>query len=190
MLFQSVMDPFTRDIVLRTVTNSATATLTLTAASIAVGSPVILETNTASLPTTAANSTDPFWPSTKVQNFAFRPATSTSLVNNLLQGILYSAPRTAYLGPEETGLVQCYGTYVGAIVQIPPSSAAIAPGNVLWPESLQMLILGAGPVTAAATATAGHVEAPAIGGLVIAMAAVASSAATATTTTTVFLRCM
>jgi hypothetical protein len=190
MLLQSQMDKFTREIVLKTVTNSATATGTITAGSIAIGSPVILETNTASLPTTAANSTAPFWPSTNIQNFVTRPATSTAIVNNLLQGILYSAPRTDYLDREQTGLVQCHGPYVGAIVQIPPSSQAIAAGNVLLPESLQMLILGTGPVTAASTSTSAHTEEPAIGGLIIAMAAVASSAATATTTSTVFIRCM
>ena len=191
MLLQTAMDAYTREIVLRVVTNSTTATAAASDATIAVGSPVILETNTASLPTTAANATKPFWPSTNVQNFARRPATSTSLVNNLLQGILYSTPgTTSYLAAEYTGLAQCYGPYVGAAVQIPPSSAAIAPGNVLVPESLQFLILGTGPMTAAATGTAAHVEAPAIGGLIIAMAAVASSSATGTTTSTVFIRCM
>lgn len=188
MLIQTALDKFTRDIVLTTVTNSATGTLTITAGSIAVGSPVILETNTASLPTTAANSTAAFYPSTNVQNFVTRPATSTSLVNNLLKGILRSVPSTnSYLDREETGLAQCYGPYVGAAVQI---NAAIAPGNVLVPDSTQLLILGTGPVTAAATSTSAHTEAPAIGGLIIAMAAVASSSATSTATTTAWVRCM
>lgn len=191
MLIQTVLDAYTREIVLRIGTNSTTKTATLTARSIAIGSPVILETNTASLPTTAANSSAPFYPSTNVQNFISRPATSTALVNNLLLGLLYSAgSNSTYLDGEATGLVQCYGPYVGAAVQIPPSSAAIAPGDVLWPESLQFLILGSGPITAAATATAGHGTPPAIGGLIIAMAAVASSSATGTTTSSVWLRCM
>ncbi len=126
-----------------------------------------------------------------MQNYISRPATSTALVNNLLIGLLYSAgTNTVYLDGEQTGLVQSYGPYVGAAVQIPPSSAAIAPGDVLWPESLQFLILGSGPITAAATATAAHGTPPAIGGLIIAMAAVASSSATAASTSTVFLRCM
>ena len=189
MEFATAQDKFTREVVLRVVTNSKTATATITAGSIAVGSPVILETNTASLPTTAANSTAPFWPSTNVQNFVTRPATSTSLVNNLLVGILAAVPGTAaYLDREQTGLAQCYGPYVGAAVQV--TTATINPGNVLVPESLQFLILGTGPVTAAATGTAAHVEAPAIGGLIVAMAQVASSAATDTGTTTCWVRCM
>jgi hypothetical protein len=52
------------------------------------------------------------------------------------------------------------------------------------------LILGTGPVTAASTGTSAHVEAPAIGGLIIAMAALASSSATETVASTVFVRCM
>lgn len=191
MQLQTAMDAYTREVVLRTVTNSLTATLTITARTIAVGSPVILETNASSLPSTTANSTAPFWPSTKVQNFVNRPATSTSLVNNLLVGILAAVPSTkVYLEGEATGLAQCYGPYVGAAVQVPPASAAIAAGNVLLPESLQFLILGVGPVTAAATSTAAHVEQPAIGGLIIAMAAVASSSASDTGTSTVWVRCM
>lgn len=190
MNLASPIDRFTREIVLRVVTNSLTATTTITAGTIAIGSPVVLETNTNSLPTTAANTTAALIPSTNIQNFVNRPATSTSLVNNLLVGLLFSGPRTDYLDREQTGLAQCYGPYVGAIVQVPPSSAAINPGNVLLPESLQMLILGTGPVTAASTSTSAHVEEPAIGGLIIAMAAVASSSATVTTTTTCFIRCM
>jgi hypothetical protein len=191
MQWQTVVDNSIIEAVFRTVRNSLTASLTITARTIAVHSPVILETNTASLPSTTANSSKPFYPSTNGKNFANRAATSTSLVNNLLLGLLAVVPGTkAYLEAEADGLVQCYGVDPQAIVQIPPGSSAIAPGNVLLPESLQFLILGVGPVTAASTGTAAHVEQPAIGGLIIAMGAVASSSASGTTTAPVFIRCM
>lgn len=192
MLIETAIDVYTMETVLRIGVNAYTATGTITGRTIAIGSPVILATATASLPSTTSNSSQPFYPSTNVQNFITNPATKTSLVNNLLVGLLVAKPGTstvAYLEAEEQGLVQCYGPYVGARVLL---DAAISPGNVLIPDSPEAgaLILGVGPMTAAATATAGHVEAAAIGGLIIAMAAVASSGATYTTTSTCFVRCM
>lgn len=193
MLIETTLDVYTMETVLRIGVNAYTATGTITGRTIAIGSPVILATNTASLPTTASNTSQPLYPSTNVQNFITNPATKTSLVNNLLVGLLVAKPGTstvAYLEAEEQGLVQCYGPYVGARVLL---DAAISPGNVLIPDSADAgaLILGAGPNTSsAATGTAANVESPAIGGLIIAMAAVASSGATYTTTTVAFCRCM
>src|SRR5690242_8756023 len=112
MLFQSAMDPRTAEVGLRVVKNAYTATLTITAGSMAVGSPAILETNTASLPSTTTDSS-------VVQNWARRPDTSTGVINNLLIGLVAKVPGTkAYLDREEVGLVQCYGVYPNAAVQI------------------------------------------------------------------------
>ena len=193
MLIETTLDVYTMETVLRIGVNAYTATGTITGRTIAIGSPVILATATNSLPTTASNTSGAFYPSTNVQNFITNPATSTSLVNNLLVGLLVAKPGSstvAYLEAEEQGLVQCYGPYVGARVLL---DAAISPGNVLIPDSAQnTLILGAGPNTSsAATGTAANVESPAIGGLIIAMAAIASSSATYTTNgSTVWVRCM
>ncbi len=108
MLIQSAQDPNFAETVLRVVQNAATATLTLTAASIAIGSPVVLATATASLPSTDTAAG---------QNYVSRPATVTSIVNNLFVGLLSRVPGTkTYLGPEEVGLAQAYGPVVSAII--------------------------------------------------------------------------
>lgn len=180
MLLQgSVQDQFLREAVFRCVQNANTATATITAGSIAIGSPVVLATHTASLPSTVA---------TNGQNFVQRPATATSIVNNLFVGVLAKGPRAAYLDREELGLAQCYGPYVGALIERPAAGAAV--GNMLIPDSTQQFVAVSGPVTAAATATAGHVEVPALGGLAVLMAALATSGATETTTGIAFLRAM
>lgn len=182
-MFQSVLDPRVAQVGLRAVQNAYTSTLTVTAGSIAVGSPVIIETSSNSLPTTTTDSS-------RTHQWARRPATSTSLANNLFQGLVKQVPGTkAYLDREEVGLVQCYGIYPGAIVQRPTSEIGLA-GAVLIPESLQYLLSVTGPVTAASTGTAANVEVPALGGLAILIQSIASSSATETTTAAVFLRCM
>lgn len=171
MRFQTAVDKETAEKAFRAVVSAYTATGTITAASIAIGSPVVLETHTAS----------------NNGYHARRPATSTSLVNNLFVGNLHDAPGTkAYLDREEIGLVQVYGIDDDAIVQI--LTAAVSVGSVLTPESLQFLIPVGGPVTGATTAA--NVEVPAIGGLAIIMEAIASSSATSTQTAKVFLRCL
>lgn len=180
MLWQTAQDPRQAETILRCVQNSNTATGTITAGSIANGSPVIFETNTASLPNTIQ---------TVGQNFVNRPATSTALVNNLMAGIIARVPGTkAYLDREEVGLAQIYGPHLSAILLRP--TGGLSAGNVLIPESLQCLIGVTGPVTAAATSTSGHVEVPALGGHAILMSALATSGATETTTGIVFVRCM
>ncbi len=182
MITQSALDPRTIDTVLCAVVSSYTSTLTITARTIAVGSPVIIETSSNSLPSTTTDSS-------VVQQWARRPATSTSLVNNLTRGLLAAAPRAAYLDSGERGLVHCHGIYPNALVQR-SSSADMVAGNALVPESLQFLIAASGPVTAAATATAGHVEAPALGLLFALIQSVASSSATETARAAVLVRCM
>lgn len=185
MNFQTTLDPQVAEVGFRVVQNSYTATLTITAGSIAVGSPVILETATNSLPSTTA--LDPA--SGIGNNWVRRPATSTSIVNNLMVGLLAKVPSTqAYLDREQVGLAQAYGPYIGAQVQVFTTTQLA--GQVMIPESLQFLFGVTGPTTAASTGTAANVEVPALGGLAILMADVASSSATSTGTGIVFLRCM
>jgi hypothetical protein len=180
MLLQTAMDPRSADTVLRVVQNAATLTLTLTAASIALNSPVVMATATNVLPSTVG---------TDGQNYVQRPATATSLVNNLFVGLLSRVPGTkSYLGQEEVGLAQCYGPVPAAAVLRPTAGASV--GAALVPDSTQLLVAVGGPVSAAATATAGHVEVPALGCLAVLMEALATSGATEATTARVFLRCM
>ncbi len=189
MLFESAMDPRLADTAFRVVQNSNTATMTITDGSIAIGSPVVFETNTGSLPTTN------YLPQSNAvgQNFVNRPATSTSLVNNLLAGILAKAPGTAaYLDREQIGLAQCYGPYVGAAVKVETTTLVV--GKVMIPSSLQLLLGVSGPMTApasiASTDTAAFTEVPGLGGHFILMNQIASSSATATGTAVVFVRAM
>jgi hypothetical protein len=172
MLWQSAVDKTTAEKGFRSVVNSITASATITAGSIAVGTPLVLETNTAS----------------NTGYFVNKPATSTSIVNNLFVGILSAAPNAnpTYLDREQNGLCQVYGTYPTAIVLRPTAGASV--GALLIPESLGFMTPSVGPVTAAATSTSGHTEVPALGGLAALMVALATSAATETTTAPVHLR--
>jgi hypothetical protein len=180
MLLQTAMDKRYAETVLRVVQNVATATLTLTAASIAVDSPVVLATATDFLPTTDT---------ADGQNYVQRPATATSLVNNLFVGLLSRVPGTkTYLAQEEVGLAQAYGPVISGAVHRPAAGASV--GAALVPDSTQLLVPVGGPITAAATSTAGHVEVPALGCLAVLMEALATSGATEATTARVFLRCM
>jgi hypothetical protein len=202
MRFQSVIDAYTAEKGFRTVQNCYTATLTITAGTIAIGSPVVLATATNSLPSNLSTSASPFLPGTTRQNFGQNPATSTSLVNNLLLGILASVPGTkAYLDREETGVVQCYGPYVGAKILRRADAIGNVVGAVLIPElvgagtaqlGVLLPMVGAQTVNAVSTATvsATPVEVPALGALAVACQAIASSSATETTTGIPFLRCM
>lgn len=201
MRFQDAVDASTSEKGFRSVQNAYTATGTITGRTIAIGSPVVLATNTGSLPSKPSTSGSPFYPNANRQNFVQNPATSTSLVNNLFLGILAAVPGTkAYLDAEELGVAQCYGPYVGANVKRRADAIAQVPGNVLIPE-----LVGTGtgllgvllPVVGAMTAGGGTVatdlvqtEVPALGGLAIAVAAIASSSATETATAVAFLRCM
>jgi hypothetical protein len=186
MLLQSAQDPRTAEVVLRVAQNHNTATLTLTAASIAKKTPVVFATGTASLPSTSTDST-------LGRNWIQRPATSTSIVNNLVAGLLAKAPGAkAYLGPEEVGLVQVYGPFPDAVVQI--KTVAQNAGALLIPESLQFLLSVTGPMTGAASTPASDAvaltEVPALGGHFVLMSAMASSSATGTAGVPVFVRCM
>jgi hypothetical protein len=173
MNFQSAVDKTTADKVFRAVVNANTLTATITARTIAIGSPIILATHSDS----------------NNGQYVTRPATSTSLVNNLLVGnVAHAAGTVAYAEAEAMFIAQVYGIDDDAIVQTLTTTSL--PGQVLIPESLQFLIPGVGPVTAASTGTAANVEQPAIGGLMYLLQSIASSSATSTGTAKVFLRCL
>lgn len=180
MEFQTVQTQGQAETVLRIVQNSnplsGTSTNTL-----AIGSPVILETNTASLPSTTTSTTQ------QKQNYVNRPATQTSIVNNLMVGVLVRGPRTDYLEREALGLAQMYGVCTAAVV-VPTGGAGV--GAALIPNSDGTLNPVSGPVTAAATSTSGHTEVPALGCLAVLMEAQATSGATYAATPRVHLRCM
>ena len=196
MVHQSTVDAYTAETEFRSVQNSATATQTITANTIAIGAPVVLATATGSLPANLSTSASPFLPGTVKQNWVQRPATATSLVNNLFLGLLAKAPGTkGYLGPEEMGLAQTYGPFVGAIIKRRADTIGSGVGAVLIPEydgvGCLLPVVGpmTGPASIASTDTAAFTEVPALGGLALACAAIASSSATATGTAVVFLRC-
>jgi hypothetical protein len=179
MQFQTAVTRDVSEVVFRVGVNANTITGTITAGSIGINTPVILATHTDSLGS----------------NWVTRPATKTSVVNNLLVGLVKQVPSTnpTYLDREQQGLIQCYGYFPDAIVQRSDSASAVA-GQIAIPESLQFLAQANGPVTApatiASTDTAAFGQVPALGGLVILMEALASSSATETAAVDVFLRCM
>lgn len=171
MFFQTVLDKTTPLKVFRAAVNAVTSTQTLTSASIAIGSPVVLAT--------ASDSSN--------GQYITRPATSTSVVNNLYVGNVHDAPGTKiYLGPDEMGAIQIYGLDDDAIVQTLTTTSLA--GQVLIPESLQFLIPTGGAQTI--TGTAAAAEVPGLLGLAVLLQSIASSAATSTGTAKVFLRCM
>lgn len=176
MLFQDVVDKNTAEKVFRTAVNAYTGTLTITARTIARGAPVVLATHTDS----------------NNGLFVTNVVTSTSVVNNLYQGNVHDTkPRSvAYVDAEQQFLVQCYGIDDDAIVQTLTTTSLA--GQVCIPEYVApgFLVPTVGPTTAAATATAAHVEVPALGGLAVLIQSIASSSATSTGTAKVFLRCM
>lgn len=105
MIFQTVMDG-TNDVAFRAIRNSLTGTSTV---SIAAGSPVILETATAS-----ANG-----------GWARQALTATAVDNNLFVGLAHSA-----IAADSVGLVQAYGVDTDAVIVTAGASA----GAVLVPN--------------------------------------------------------
>jgi hypothetical protein len=169
MLFHSAEDPRLAEMAFRVVQNSAPLSATLTAASIAVGAPVVLELAAASLPNSdvAAN-----------QNFVTKPSSvATAPGNNLFIGALARVPGTkTYLAQDAIGLVQIYGPMLNALVR--RDAAALAAGTYLIPTDNGFVSAGtAGPAAGLA-------------GMVTLMEVVASSASAELATARVFLRCM
>lgn len=177
MIFQSAMSSALSEIVLRAARNGVTKTVTNTSVTLPiVGGPVVLATATASYDGT----------------YIGPAVTSTSVVNNLFLGLAYDYPElrtstAARWGGESQGLVQCYGLYATAKMQI--ATSAQAAGSALIPN-VNELISVSGPITAAATSSAAHAEVPALGCLAVLVEAIASSSATATGSSRVFLRCL
>jgi len=106
MFFQTVGDGSAGEIGLRSVRNSTTRTSTVT---IAAGTPIVLETATAS-----ANG-----------GWVRQALTSTAVDNNLYIGNAHAA-----LNPDSVGLVQSYGVDTDAVV----ATAGASVGAVLVPN--------------------------------------------------------
>ena len=177
MIFQSAMSAALAEIVLKSARCGVTKTVTNTSVTLPIkGGPVVLATNTA-------------WSD---GTYVIPALTSTSIVNNLLQGVAYDYPelRTNTAGRwagESRGLVQVYGYAPDAKVQI--ATSAQAAGLALIPNVNEFISVS-GPITAAATSSSAHAEVPALGCLAVMLEAVASSSATATGSSDIFLRCM
>ena len=113
--FQTAMSGNVNDMAFRAFRNSLTGTSTV---SIAAGTPVVLETNTAS-----ANG-----------YHAMQALTSTSVVNNLYIGNAHSA-----VAADSVGLVQCYGVDTDAVV----ATAGASVGAQLIPNIGTFVTVGA-----------------------------------------------
>jgi len=170
MLFHSAEDPRLAEMAFRTVQNSAPMSAPLTAASIAVGSPLVLDLTPASIPNTDG---------TLGQNYVTKPsATITAIANNLFIGALARVPgKVSYLAGEGVGLCQVYGPMLNALVR--REVAGVPAGTVLVPSDIGFMVPGTGAAPA-----------PGVGGMAVLIEALASSAATEITQGKVFLRCM
>lgn len=115
MIFQTVGDGSAGEVAFRSVRNSSTRTSTVT---IAAGTPLILETATAS-----ANG-----------GWVAQALTSTSLVNNLYVGNAHAA-----LNPDSVGLAQVYGVDTDAVV----ATAGASVGAQLIPNVATFVTVGA-----------------------------------------------
>lgn len=187
MQFQTGQDKNSIERVFRIGRNAVTATTTITAATITRGAPVCLATDSVS----GAGGT-----ATGAGNFMIAPDTAgANFTNNLFQGCVYDYPdtnvgRTGTWQPEAVGLIQCYGVMTNAIL-LQNATASLAVGLCLSPNTGTSLITVVGPVTAAATSTAGHTELTGIGALAVLAQSVATNATTtATVAVAIHLRCM
>lgn len=116
MVFQSAMDPkTTAEAIFRAVRSSSTKTSTVT---IAAGTPLVLETATASADGA----------------FVRQAVTSTDITNNL-----YVGNANAALNPDSVGLAQCYGVDTDAIV----ATAGASVGAQLIPNVATLITVGA-----------------------------------------------
>ena len=101
MIFQTVGDG-TNEMAFRSVRNSTTRTSTVT---IAAGTPLVLETNTAS----------------NNGGWVRQAATSTDITNNLYVGNCHAA-----LSPDSVRLAQCYGVDSDAVVATGGASVGVS----------------------------------------------------------------
>lgn len=176
MNIQTAMDKALIEAVYRVCLSAVTKTTTITAATagLGIGYPVILATHSAS-----ANG-----------NKVIAALTSTSDMNNLYIGNLHRSLGSvySYLNGEDIGLVQCYGYDSDAAVYC--GGTALTAGSLAIPELLLGLTTVGNPITAAATATAGHSLLSGFGGLAVLVGSVASSSASYIASAGVLLRCM
>lgn len=164
MLFHSAEDPRLAEQAFRTVQNSAPLSMTLTAASIAIGMPIVLD-----IASTVA---------TDGANYITKPnSVASHQANNLFAGVLVRAPGTrSYLGQDALGLAQIYGPVTNALVR--REITGLPSGAMLQLSDVGFVLPGtAGPPMGQA-------------GMAVLMDAVAASTATEMTTARVFLRCM
>jgi hypothetical protein len=101
MMWQTVADGGAGEIALRAVRNSTTGTSTVT---IAIGTPLVLETATASTG----------------GGYVRQAVTSTDITNNLFVGVAYAA-----LNPDSVGLAQVYGVNANAFVATAGASVGV-----------------------------------------------------------------
>lgn len=102
MIFQTVLDASTlAETAFRSVKNSTTQTSTVT---IAAGTPLVLETHTAS--------NNGAW--------VMQALTATSVINNLFVGMAHAA-----LNPDSVGLAQVYGIDTDAVVATAGASVGV-----------------------------------------------------------------
>lgn len=164
--------------IFRVARNSYTKTATITAASFVRGNPAVLATETAS---------------NNGYDIKHADTAGAQIMNNLLIGVVADYPdttvgRTGVWQPEDVGLVQCYGLNTNVVGSI--GTVSMAPGLMMVPNTGSMFLTCVGPVSAAATSTAGHTELCGSAGLIILASAVASSSASGTTQVAGFIRCM
>ena len=140
MIVQSAMSAALAEIVLKSARCGVTKTVTNTSVTLPIkGGPVVLATNTA-------------WSD---GTYVIPALTSTSIVNNLLQGVAYDYPElrpntAGRWAGESQGLVQVYGYAPDAKVQI--ATSAQAAGLALIPNVNEFISVS-GPITAAATSS-------------------------------------
>lgn len=113
--FQTALDGNVNDTAFRAFRNSTTGTSTV---SLAAGTPIVLETNTAS----------------NNGYHAMQALTSTSVVNNLYIGNCHAS-----VGADKVGLVQCYGVDDDAVV----ATAGASVGAQLIPNIGTFVTVGA-----------------------------------------------
>ncbi len=177
MQFATTVTATFAEYVLRAARNSNTKTLTVTAATIARGAPVILATASASV-----NGYD-----------IIRADTASQLINNLYVGNAHDFPdtttgHTGAWGAEDAGLVQCYGYDNDAILR--GYTDTLAQGLCLIPHSAQQFLTNVGPVAAATATTVAHTEVGGIGCLVVLAQTLATVATSATQAVGVHIRAM
>lgn len=181
MQIQMAVGGAANEYVYRVARNSYTKTATITAASLSRGAPAILATASASV-----NGYD-----------VINGETKGGAVNNLLLGVVHDYPdtsvgRNGVWGPEDVGLIQCYGLR-DVFMNIVTKTNTLAAGLLLVANTgSAFATIGSPVVELAGTATvATNVSglSGGVAGLVI-LAQTLASQASETFTAKGFIRCM